>query len=107
MSSHTRVTAVTLPTTEPGALDNLFHHEHQNLIEANVVKLAQMPLNELYSTLGCCQVLEWRRGDAKTDGKPKFDLALLDGAFASDQGLDIASFSENPKQVVMNILQIL
>ena len=85
MSSHTRVTAVTLPTTEPGSLDNLFEHEHQNLIKANVVKLAQMPLHELYSTLGCCQVLEWRRGDAKTNGKPKFDLALLDGAFAYDQ----------------------
>ena len=85
MSSDTRVTAVTLPTTEPGALENLFKHEHQNLIEANVVKLAQMPLQKLYSILGCCQVLEWRRGDTKTDGKPKFDLALLDGAFASDQ----------------------
>ena len=85
MSNHTRVTAVTLPATEPGALNNLFVHKHQTLIEANVVKLAQMPLDELYSTLGCCQVLEWRRGNAKTNGKPKFDLALLDGAFASDQ----------------------
>ena len=85
MSRDSRITAVTLPETEPGALKNRFKDERQHYIEANVVELAQKPLQDLYDTLGCCQVLEWRRGNAKTDGKPKFDLAILDGAFASDQ----------------------